>query len=199
MLVEGLTELQVFDVAVKDNFSIHHELHHIPVFYLLYDDLVSIFSQHSWKRWRRRWVPWGQMSPICRGLHGWQQLVCSPVAHGYNSTTQWAPTWYWPQWPPLCWEAQPEVWEIPSLVAICPKTIWDVKIWVFPRKNFWTFLAEMILSVEEILLCWWKYTSVTFLGGNLVVHAKTSNALWKLELKMILISGPGNCTYEKAP
>ena len=84
---EGFTKLQVFDVAAEDNFSIHHELHHIPVFYLLQEDLVSIFSQHSWKRWRRMWVPWGQMDLTCRCLHGCPQLACSPAVHGRNSTS----------------------------------------------------------------------------------------------------------------
>lgn len=33
--LEGFTKLQVFDVAVEDNFFIHLEFYHIPVFYLL--------------------------------------------------------------------------------------------------------------------------------------------------------------------
>lgn len=44
-----LTKLQVFNVALEDYFFIYHKLYQIPVFYLLQDDLMSIFNQHSWK------------------------------------------------------------------------------------------------------------------------------------------------------
>ena len=105
--VGGLTKLQVFDVAAEDNFSVHHELYHVPVFDLLQEDLVSIFSQHSWKRQRRVWAPRGQAArraDVFTDGHDW------PALQLFKAITQpprWAPTWHSLTCPPLCWEAQP--------------------------------------------------------------------------------------------
>lgn len=43
----SLTKLQVLDVTLKDRLLVHHELHQIPVFYLLQDDLMAVFGQHG--------------------------------------------------------------------------------------------------------------------------------------------------------